>query len=54
MVPSLIRKIPVPLRVLFFAMLVAVTIPLILWLIVQFYEWSCATWITCQPMGKQP
>lgn len=53
MVPSLIRKLPVPLRVLFFAMLVAVTIPLILWLIVQFYEWSCVTWITCQPMGGQ-
>ena len=50
---SLIKRLPVPLRVLFFAMLVAVTIPLILWLIVQFYEWSCATWITCEPMGKQ-
>ncbi len=53
MVSSLIRKLPVPLRVLFFAMLVALTIPLILWLIVQFYEWSCATWSTCEPMGGQ-
>ncbi len=53
MVPSLIRKLPVPLRVLFFAMLVAIAVPLLLWLIVQFYEWNCATWITCEPMGKQ-
>ena len=52
MVSSLIKKLPVPVRVLFFAVLVAITIPLTLWLIVQFYEWSCATWITCQPMGR--
>ena len=50
---SLINKLSVPVRVLLFAMLVAIMIPLLLWLIVQFYEWSCATWLTCQPMGKQ-
>ncbi len=53
MVSTLIKKLPVPVRVLLFAMLVAVAIPLLLWLIVQFYVWSCETWITCQPMGKQ-
>ena len=53
MVFSLIKKLPVPVRVLFFAMLVAITIPLLLWLIVQFYVWSCATWITCEPLGGQ-
>lgn len=45
-------KLSVPLRVLIFAVLVAIAIPLGLWLIVQLYEWSCATWVTCQPMGK--
>ncbi len=53
MVSSLIKKLSVPVRVLLFAMLVAITIPLLLWLLIQFYEWSCATWLTCQPMGKQ-
>ncbi|MEC9005658.1 MAG: hypothetical protein VX564_01865 [Nitrospirota bacterium] len=46
------NRLSIPVRVLFFAMLIALAIPLILWLIVQFYEWSCATWVTCQPMGK--
>ena len=53
MVSFLIKKLPVPVRVLLFAMLVAITIPLLLWLIVQFYVWSCATWITCEPLGGQ-
>lgn len=53
MVSALIKKLSVPVRVLIFAMLIAVTIPLLLWLLIQFYEWSCATWVTCQPMGKQ-
>ena len=45
-------KLSVPVRALLFAMFVAVAIPLTLWLIVQFYEWSCATWVTCEPMGR--
>lgn len=47
-------KPSIPVRVLLFATFVAVALPLGLWLIVQFYEWSCATWITCEPMGKKP
>lgn len=46
------KKLSVPIRALLFAMAVAVVIPLGLWLIVQFYEWSCATIVTCEPMGK--
>ena len=53
MVCSLIKKLSVPVRILLFAMLVAIAIPLLLWLIVQLYVWSCATWITCEPMGSQ-
>ena len=53
MVASLIKKLPVPVRVLLFAMLVAITIPLLLWLLIQFYEWSCASLVTCEPMGGQ-
>ena len=45
-------KLSVPMRALFFAMSVAVVVPLGLWLIVQFYEWSCATLVTCEPMVK--
>ncbi len=48
------KRLSVPVRLLLFAMLVSLMIPLFLWLIIQGYEWSCATWITCQPMGKMP
>ena len=46
------NKLSIPVRVLLFAMLIALAIPLVLWLIVQFYEWSCATLVTCESMGK--
>ncbi len=46
------KKLSVPMRALIFAMSVAVVIPLGLWLIVQFYEWSCATLVTCEPMAR--
>lgn len=46
------KKLSIPMRALFFAMSVAVVIPLGLWLIVQFYEWSCTTLFTCEPMAK--
>lgn len=49
-----VTKPSVPVRVLLFATFVAVALPLGLWLIVQFYEWGCTTWITCEPMGKKP
>jgi len=39
-------------RALLFAMSVAVVIPLGLWLIVQFYEWSCVNLVTCEPMER--
>ncbi len=49
-----LKKLSIPTRVLLFAMFVALSIPLALWLVVQFYEWSCATWVTCEPMGRKP
>ncbi|MEC4681238.1 MAG: hypothetical protein VST67_11155 [Nitrospirota bacterium] len=47
-------KLSIPTKVLLFAMFVAIVIPLALWLIVQFYEWTCATLVTCDPMLKKP
>ena len=41
-------KISVPMRALLLALLVAVLVPLTLWLVVQAYDWTCTHWVSCE------